>query len=257
MQPRPRTRSSRRRHLAQHPGACPVQARPPRGGGAPGPGAPHLERVWVGAPALPASGPGSVPGAESHARSLRRGRTEGARNGRPPTPTNPGPQGRGSPRPCPSQGAHLAAGRRAPGRRVRARGRRAVPLNGPRRLPRAPRPPRCGPVLGAAGESPCEPERRTAGALPTAGRTGPAPAGTPTSRRPRVPPPHFPRTPRRARPRLPQCPSSRRAPPAELAGGVRAWGGARPGRAAPRPAERGPGLRASPLLPGFSGRSGH
>nr|XP_058928322.1 collagen alpha-1(I) chain-like [Kogia breviceps] len=154
-------------------------------------------------------------------------------------------------------GAHLAAGRRAPGRRVRARGRRAVPLNGPRRLPRAPRPPRCGPVLGAAGESPCEPERRAAGALPAAGRTGPAPAGTPTSRRPRVPPPHFPRTPRRARPRLPQCPSSRRAPPAELAGGARAWGGARPGRAAPRPAERAPGLRASPLLPGFSGRSGH
>lgn len=126
---------------------------------------------------------------------------------------------------------------------MRARGRRAVPLNGPRRLPRAPRPPRCGPVLGAAGESPCEPERRAAGALPAAGRTGPAPAGTPTSRRPRAPPPHFPRTPRRALPRLPQCPSSRRAPPAEVAGGARAWGGARPAGPHPAPPHTDPGSR--------------
>lgn len=78
-----------------------MQARLPRGGGAPRPGAPHLERVWVGAPALPASGPGSVPGAESHARSLRRGRTEGARNGRPPTPTAPDPRAGDPPAPAP------------------------------------------------------------------------------------------------------------------------------------------------------------
>ncbi|XDA73472.1 hypothetical protein R6Z07M_003682 [Ovis aries] len=144
-----------------------------RGEGAPQDRGFHTSRVCGSAPRscprpAPASGPaqGPTPGVGEEARG-------GGADRPPPAP---------GPAPAPSSplpGRPPGAGRRAPGRRVRARGRRAVPLNGPRRLPRAPRPPRCGPVLGAAGESPCEPERRTAGALPAAGRTGPAPADAP------------------------------------------------------------------------------
>lgn len=121
-QRRPRTRSRRRPHLAPHPGGCPVQARPPRGGATPGPGA---------------QGPfGSAPGPEGRrgcgsalwsfprpapAQCPAQSRTAGVRGGGAELDPLPGI-------PLPYPGAHLAAGRRAPGQRVRARAAGALSL---------------------------------------------------------------------------------------------------------------------------------
>lgn len=76
----------------------------------------------------------------------RRGRTEGARNGRPPHPHRPGPQGQGSPPPLPLPGRPPGGGAARP----RAASARARPARCPFKRPAAP-PPRAPPAAVRPG----------------------------------------------------------------------------------------------------------
>lgn len=134
--------------------------------------------------------------------------------------------------------------------RACARGPRAVPLTGPPRLPRAPRP-AVRPVLGEAGESPCErsartPEHFLPPAAAAAGRTGPgARRYAQLGAAARVAA-ALPQTPRRRPRALPQCPPPARSPSSRSAPARPRWPrGPGPGEAPraephPRPTDRGP-----------------